>query len=57
VDEACFVEDAVFAESAVNSAAKTCAEGLEVKGASEMALVEEGYYLVCEVLAIRPVRC
>jgi hypothetical protein len=50
VDEACFVEDTVFAEGAVNSAAETCAEGLEVKGAGEMALVEEGYYLVCEVL-------
>jgi hypothetical protein len=40
----------VFAEGAVEGAAKAGAEGLEVEGAGEVALVEEGYDFVYWVL-------
>lgn len=45
-----FREDAVFAEGAVEGAAKAGTEGLRVERAREVALVEEGDYFVWGVL-------
>jgi hypothetical protein len=50
-DEAGFVEDGVFAESAVEGAAEAGCEGLVVQGAGDVALVEESDDLVFEMLA------
>jgi hypothetical protein len=52
VDEAGFVEDAVFAEGAIESAAETGTESLVVERAGDVALVEESYDLVCDVLVL-----